>query len=105
MPVAHARELVRIAQEALVNVRKHSGAGQALVRLAATPDACQLAIEDDGRGFAFEGRLSGPELEQRRVGPVVIRERARLIGADVAVESTPGSGARVEVTVPGVAHA
>jgi signal transduction histidine kinase len=96
-----ALELVRIAQEALVNVRKHSGAGQVLVRLAAGPAACQLVVEDDGRGFAFEGRFTARELDERRWGPAVIKERARLIGADLAVESAPGGGARVEVTVHG----
>lgn len=105
IPPAKARELVRIVQEALVNVRKHSGAGQVLVRLAAADSGCQLVIEDDGRGFAFEGRMTEAELEQHRSGPAVIRERARLIGADLAVESTPGGGARVEVTVTGEAHA
>ncbi len=101
---ATALELVRIVQEALVNVRKHSGAGQVLVRLAATGSDCQLAIEDDGRGFAFEGRLTGAELDERHVGPAVIRERARLVGAELAVESVPGTGARVEVTVRGEAY-
>ncbi len=103
MPPPKALELVRIAQEALVNVRKHSGAGQVLVRLAAAPAGCQLVVEDDGRGFAFEGRLTAQELEDSRWGPAVIKERARLIGAELAVESSPGGGARVEVTVPGKA--
>lgn len=101
---AKALELVRIAQEALVNVRKHSGAGQVLVRLAVTPGACQLVVEDDGRGFPFEGRLTAQELDECRWGPAVISERARLIGAELIVESSPGAGARVEVTLPGGAH-
>jgi signal transduction histidine kinase len=101
LPPAKARELFRITQEALVNVRKHSGAGQVLVRLATGDSTCQLVVEDDGRGFPFEGRLTGPELDARQWGPVVIKERARLIGADVAVESSPGGGARVEIVVAG----
>lgn len=100
-----ALEIVRIAQEALVNVRKHSGAGQVLVRLAASDAGCQLVVEDDGRGFDFEGRLTATELDDRRAGPAVIKERARLVDAECAVESTPGAGARVEVTVPGDDHA
>jgi signal transduction histidine kinase len=99
-----ALEIARIAQEALVNARKHSGAGQVLVRLAASDAGCQLVVEDDGRGFDFEGRLTAAELDDRRLGPVVIKERARLVDADLAVESTPGAGARVEVTVPGEVH-
>jgi signal transduction histidine kinase len=54
-------------------------------------------IEDDGCGFSFEGRLTAGELEQQRVGPAVIKERARLAGAHLAVDSSPGVGARVEV--------
>ena len=100
-----AVELVKIAQEALVNVRKHSGAGQVLVRLAANDTHCQLVIEDDGRGFDFEGRLTFPELDERRRGPVVIKERVRLLGAELAVESTPGAGARIEVTLTGNMYA
>jgi signal transduction histidine kinase len=100
IPRQKAVELVSIAREALVNVRKHSGAGQVLVRLAADTGGCQLVVEDDGRGFAFEGRLTLPELDERRSGPAVIKERARLIGAELTVESAPGVGARVEITVP-----
>lgn len=101
VPASKALELVRITQEALVNVRKHSGAGQVLVRLVADDAGCHLVIEDDGRGFPFEGRLTSPELDERRWGPAVIKERARLIGAELTVESTPGGGARVEVSVGG----
>jgi signal transduction histidine kinase len=55
-------------------------------------------IEDDGRGFDFEGRLSARELDDRRVGPAIIKERARTAGAALVVDSTPGAGARVELT-------
>jgi signal transduction histidine kinase len=96
-PPAKALELVRIVQEALVNVRKHSRARNVLVSLTSEDGVCRLVIEDDGCGFSFEGRLTASELEQRRVGPAVIKERARLAGADLAVDSSPGVGARVEV--------
>jgi signal transduction histidine kinase len=96
-----ALEVVRIVQEALVNVRKHSGARNVLVRLATDGDACRLVVEDDGCGFAFEGRLSAGELEARRMGPAIIRERARALGADLAIDSTPGTGARIELSVGG----
>jgi two-component system nitrate/nitrite sensor histidine kinase NarX len=92
-----ALELVRIAQEALVNVRKHSHARNVLVSLTTEDGVCRLVIEDDGCGFSFDGRLTASELEQRRVGPAVIKERARLDGAHLAVDSSPGVGARVEV--------
>jgi two-component system nitrate/nitrite sensor histidine kinase NarX len=97
--------LVRIVQEALVNVRKHSQACNVLVRLTTDDGICRLVIEDDGRGFEFEGRLSAGELDERRAGPAIIKERARLLGADLAVDSSPGAGVRVEVTLNGGSHA
>jgi signal transduction histidine kinase len=97
LPPAKALEVVRIVQEALVNVRRHSHARNVLVSLTGDDGAWRLVIEDDGCGFAFEGRLSATELEQRRIGPAVIKERARIAGAQLAVESSPGAGARVEL--------
>ena len=49
------RELARIVQESLVNVRKHSGAHHVLVRLAHRAGNLQLTVEDDGKGFSFSG--------------------------------------------------
>lgn len=94
------RELARIVQEALVNVRKHSGAKHVLVRLSENPTHTILAIEDDGRGFPFSGKLSQADLESTGKGPMVIRERVRLIEAELTVESTPGQSARIEIRVP-----
>jgi signal transduction histidine kinase len=94
------RELARIVQESLVNVRKHSGAHHVLVRLAQRAGNLQLTVEDDGKGFSFSGRLSGAELETTGKGPAVIRERVRLLAGELAIESTPGHGARLEVRIP-----
>ncbi len=94
------RELARIVQESLVNVRKHSGAHHVLVRLAQRAGNLQLTVEDDGRGFSFSGRLSHAELETSGKGPAVIRERVRLLSGELAIESTPGHGARLEVKIP-----
>lgn len=94
------RELARIVQESLVNVRKHSGAHHVLVRLAQRSGNLQLTVEDDGKGFPFSGRLSDVELEAPGKGPAVIRERVRLVAGELAIESTPGHGARLEVRIP-----
>jgi signal transduction histidine kinase len=94
------RELARIVQESLVNVRKHSGAHNVLVRLAQRAGNLQLTVEDDGKGFSFSGRLSHVELETSGKGPAVIRERVRLLAGELAIESTPGHGARLEVRIP-----
>lgn len=100
MPQPVCREIARIVQEALVNVRKHSKARQVLVRLNSAAEHWQLVIEDDGSGFAFSGRLSQAELDSLGKGPVVIRERVRLIEGELTVESTPGRGSRLEVSIP-----
>ena len=100
-----ALEIARIVQEALVNVRKHSRARNVLVRLTNDDHTCTLIIEDDGQGFEFEGRLSARELEKRRIGPAIIKERARIAGAELAVDSSPGVGARLELTFAEGAHA
>jgi signal transduction histidine kinase len=101
LPPKAALEIVRIVQEALANVRRHARARNVLVSLSTVEGQCRLVVEDDGCGFPFEGRLSARELDQRRVGPAVIKERARIAGAELAVESIPGSGARVELTFAG----
>jgi signal transduction histidine kinase len=94
------RELARIVQESLVNVRKHSGAHHVLVRLAQRAGNLQLTVEDDGKGFSFSGKLSNAELETTGKGPAVIRERVRLLAGELTIESTPGHGARLEVRIP-----
>jgi signal transduction histidine kinase len=93
------RELARIVQEALVNVRKHSRATHVLVRLSSVDGECRLTVEDDGMGFDFSGRLSERDLEGLRKGPVVIKERVRLIEGQLTIESVPGQGARLEISL------
>jgi signal transduction histidine kinase len=100
MPQPVCRELARIVQEALVNVRKHSQARQVLVRLGSRNGAWHVLIEDDGRGFPFGGRHSQAELEAMGKGPLVIKERVRLIEGELTIESNPGQGSRLEITVP-----
>jgi two-component system nitrate/nitrite sensor histidine kinase NarX len=100
MPQPVCRELTRIVQEGLVNVRKHSRAHAVLVRLSAANGRWTLVIEDDGRGFPFSGRLSQAELDALGRGPLVIKERVRVIAGELAIESTPGQGSRLEISVP-----
>ncbi len=100
MPQKVCRELVRIVQEGLVNVRKHSKARHALIRLNCSPSRWNLTLEDDGKGFPFSGRLSHAELDQIGRGPVIIKERVRLIAGELTVESNPGQGTRLEIVVP-----
>jgi signal transduction histidine kinase len=100
LPQPICRELARIAQEALVNVRKHSGAKQVIVQLLETNGTWELIVEDDGLGFPFAGRVSQVDLDFAGRAPGIIRERVRLIHGELTIESKPGRGARVEVRVP-----
>jgi signal transduction histidine kinase len=100
MPEKVCREFLRIVQEGLVNVRKHSGAHHALVRLSSTPSQWSLTLEDDGKGFSFSGRLNHEQLDQIGKGPVIIKERVGLIAGALTVESNPGMGTRLEIRVP-----
>jgi signal transduction histidine kinase len=93
-------EVARIVQEALTNVRRHSGARHVVVRFAAKDGFWKLAVDDDGCGFDFSGRMSQPELDSARKGPVVIKERVRSIGGDLTIESLPGRGSRLEISFP-----
>jgi two-component system sensor histidine kinase UhpB len=85
----------RVAQEALSNAARHSGAGRVEVRLQRTEEGdVALEVIDDGRGFAFDQ-------SERGLGIGGMRERALLIGADLTIESRPDAGTTVRLTVPG----
>jgi signal transduction histidine kinase len=83
--------LYRVAQEALHNALRHSGAGQ--VRVALT--AKGLEVTDDGHGFAPESSMT------RGLGLASMRERAAAVGGTLLVTSAPGTGTRVRLTVGG----
>ena len=100
LPASACRELARVVQEGLVNVRKHSGARSVYVRFGAQNGLWKLVIDDDGSGFPFTGRLTLTELDDLHRGPTVIKERVRAIGGDLVIESSPGHGSRLEITVP-----
>jgi len=84
--------LFRIAQEALTNVARHSGANRVEARLEAHGDRIWLSISDDGRGM---GPAPG-----RGMGLIGMRARARSAGGDLAIRSPSGGGVVIEVRVP-----
>ena len=94
------REIAGIVQEALVNVARHSGATNVLVRLGSHEAHWILTVDDDGRGFEFCGRFSHSELERAHQGPLIIQERVRAIGGELAIDTRPGRGARLEIKIP-----
>ncbi|MGN6255936.1 MAG: sensor histidine kinase [Solirubrobacterales bacterium] len=85
----------RVAQEALTNAARHSGARHVEVHLRRTDGGgVLLDVADDGRGFAFDE-------SQRGLGIGGMRERALLVGGELAIESRPGHGTTVHLAVPG----
>jgi two-component system sensor histidine kinase UhpB len=88
----HELVIYRVAQEALTNVARHSGARTATVRLAREPAGTVLEVVDDGTGF-------DPSTASAGAGLRGMRERALLIGARLAIDARPGSGARVRLEI------
>jgi two-component system NarL family sensor kinase len=90
--------LFRIAQEALTNAARHAGAQTVRVRLTIGAEMAVLSVKDDGRGFDPDAcrAVGGRE----GFGLTGMRERARLLGGALKVESAPGVGTRVEASVP-----
>ena len=97
LPPGNELQLVRIIQESLANVRKHSRATSATIDLCRRDGKLRLAIADNGVGFT-QGTLGRGVFP--RFGLSTMRERAESIGATFAVESTPGSGTSVFVDIP-----
>ena len=90
-------QLIRIVQEALANVRKHTGAGRALVRLRRQDSWIRVTIEDGGRGFDPSIVASG---EPRAFGLQTMRERAEAVGGSLEIDTAPGRGTRIVATLP-----
>jgi signal transduction histidine kinase len=88
-------ELLRIVQEALNNVRKHADAAVVRVTAAGGDDGYRITVFDNGRGF------DPASVPADRFGLAGMRERASLIGADLRIESQPGDGTRVMVSLEG----
>ncbi len=86
--------LLRIVQESLANVRKHSQAAVVRVHLGYRDDQYNLLIEDDGVGFDESSIVSA---HGHHLGLKILRDRAREIGATIEVESEPGDGTRVHL--------
>lgn len=90
-------QLLRVVQEALSNVRKHSNADRAIVTLRGDCDALQVTIADNGTGFdpSSIGSTGLP-----RFGLSTMRERAESVGGQLKIDSRPGQGTQVDVRIP-----
>jgi two-component system NarL family sensor kinase len=94
LPLRVETGLYRIAQEAMTNVRRHANAKKVSIRLALTHDRVELIVEDDGRGFDIT------RVPKARYGLIGLNERAKLLDGALTLESRPGRGTRLAVTVP-----
>jgi signal transduction histidine kinase len=98
LPDETETHLFRIAQEALTNVARHSGASRVQLSLDVHDSRVYLSVSDDGRGLPItpsSGMPSGTGL-----GMIGMRARARSIGGDLTVRSRPNGGVRIEVRAP-----
>jgi signal transduction histidine kinase len=97
LPQAAEEAFFRIAQEALANVAKYACAGEATVTLDNSPRTKSLTIADDGCGF--DPSACQQPARDHGWGLMIMRERAAAVGAELRVESAPGHGTRVIVTL------
>lgn len=97
LPAAQEEALLRVAQEALHNALRHSGAGRVEVALERRGPGAALKVTDDGCGFDPAAvRRAG-----RHLGLVSMRDRASGVGGVLTVQSAPGKGTVIEMEVPG----
>jgi signal transduction histidine kinase len=87
--------LYRIVQETLTNVLRHAQASHVVVRVGRQNGVVRLQVEDDGRGFDVAEALA-----RGRLGLLGMRERAEMLGGSLEVDSRPGEGTTVAITVP-----
>jgi signal transduction histidine kinase len=91
--------LLRAAQEALANIRKHARARQVALTLSYMGDSVVLDIQDDGVGFAL-GRLTPADQVDIGYGLVAMRERVEQMGGTLTLESAPGEGTTLAIELP-----
>ena len=90
--------LFRVAQEALTNVARHAQASQAEVWIQKLDGAICMKIKDNGKGFQTERVLHGKR--KNRLGLLGMRERLEMVGGNITIESTPGTGTTIQAELP-----
>ncbi len=97
LPEFIEHNLLKIAQEAIANSVKHSGAHTIKVNLRFKPNLLRLSVQDNGSGLA-RGRAG--DSRAGHYGLIGMRERAHEIGADFDLSSEPGAGTNITVALP-----
>lgn len=92
-----------LVQEALSNIRQHAGAAHAWVTLSRVEDRLQVLVRDDGQGFPVADRRQ-EALLTGHVGLAGMYERAKVAGGQLTIDSSPGTGTTLRITLPFQAH-
>jgi two-component system NarL family sensor kinase len=100
LPARIEEALYRIAQEALVNVRRHAQARSVQLALGLEDHVVRLTIADDGRGFDVEQQSLSSKTSSHGFGLIGMQERARLLNGSMQICSCRGAGTQVEVAIP-----
>jgi len=95
-PVAEL-QLLRIAQEAMTNVRRHALASEVKVKLESTPESVEMTVRDNGQGFNLLDLEKSPPGYH---GLDIIRERAEGLGGSLHISAAPGEGTELRVSLP-----
>ena len=90
-------QALRIVQEALSNVRKHAEATRATIKVAAVDNEVTIVVEDDGKGFDVDKAGNG---DWTKFGLRNMKERADNFHGSLFIESTPGNGTKVILSIP-----
>jgi signal transduction histidine kinase len=93
--------LFRIVQEALTNVIRHAHAAEVCITCETNPAGCRIVVADNGTGFDVASRGA----RKASWGLTIMRERARAVGCELSIESSPGKGTSVIVDIPASAKA
>ena len=99
LPPIMETALFRAVQEAVSNIAKHADAEHVLVQCGFEGDVLTIEIEDDGNGFE-PSAVKRPKDEGHGWGLLGITERVEALGGTVVIDTAPGQGARIVITVP-----
>ena len=98
LDIARRTVLFRVAQEALTNVDRHAKATRVELNILEIPQGINMNIRDNGKSFQVDSMLKANA--GKRLGLLGMRERVEMVGGTFRVESTPGHGTTVQVTMP-----
>lgn len=100
LPSGTETALLRICQESLANVIKYAQANRVIITLRYDPEAISLKVSDNGVGFDSATPSRNRSQNSGGFGLINMRERSRLLGGELSVESEPGHGTVVEAVLP-----